>query len=243
MIIREIKKKITVNFAIAFALGLLVAGLLVYMSSFKNDQNKQIDYIRQLASQLSSQALEYQSKAQETKKYIDIWKTIPDSKKKFEGIKIDEINNKIAQSSEKYYISNQSIKLSLPEDLKDGVFNRKSLYVSYTNVTITFNAMDDIGAISFLSEFLGSLSGYAIITNCDIKKNKKYSDQDLIDISSNKAIGGVAVKIDFVWYVYRQKAEAIRFESNSTNNNANTTSNANQNSDTDIAAQNKSGQQ
>ncbi len=238
MIIRDIKKKIVINFTISAVFGLMVAGLIIYLSFFKTDQTKQIDYIKQLASQLSSQASEYQSKAQETKKYIDVWKTIPSSKKSFEGIKIDDVNKKLGQLSEKYYINNQSIKLSLPEDLKDGIFDRKSLYVSYTNVDIAFNAIDDIKAISFLSEFLNGLNGYIVITNLDIKKNRKYSEQDLVDISSNKASGAVAVKIAFVWYVYRQKTEEIKFAPTTPNHN----NSATQNSDAAVKTQNNSSQ-
>jgi hypothetical protein len=244
MIIRDIKKKIAVNFTISIVFGLMVAGLIIYLSFFKNDQTKQINYIKQLASQISSQASEYQSKAQETKKYIEVWKTIPDNKRSFDGIKIDDVNKKLSQLSEKYYISNQSIKLSLPEDLKNGIFDRKTLYVSYTNVDISFNAIDDIKAISFLSEFLNGLNGYIVITNFDIKKNKKYSEQDLIDISSNKAIGAVVVKIEFVWYVYRQKTEEVKpAPNNPASNNAATQNSNTQNSNAPVKTSNKSGQQ
>jgi hypothetical protein len=243
MIISDVKKKIAINFSISIALGLAVAGLLVYLSFFRNDQNKEIDYIKQLASQLSSKASEYQNKAQETKKYIDIWKIIPDSKKSLDGIKIDDVNKTINQLSEKYYIGNPSIKLSLPEDLKDGIFDRKTLYVSYTNVEMSFTAIDDVGAISFLSDFLSSLNGYIVITTLDIKKNKKYTDQDLIDISANKATGGILVKINFVWYVYRQKIEDTKSSPNNKNNAAKAPNDkAAGNSGATTNTQNKSGQ-
>ncbi len=241
MIIRDIKKKIAINFSISAILGLAVAGLLTYLSFFRTDQNKEIDYIKQLASQLSSKASEYQNKAQETKKYIEVWKTIPDSKKSLDGIKIDNINKTLAQLAEKYYIGNQSIKLSLPEDLKDGIFDRKTLIASYTNVEISFNAIDDIRAISFLSDFLGSLNGYVVVTNFDIKKNKKYTDQDLIDISSNKPSGGVLVKIEFVWYVYRQKEEDAKLGPK--DNNSNAATKITNDSSAAKQTQNKSGQQ
>jgi hypothetical protein len=220
MIIRDIKKKIAINFFISVVFGVMVAGLLVYLSFFRTDQNKEIEYIKQLASKLLSKASEYQNKAQETKKYIEVWKTIPDSKKSLDGIKIDDVNTRLAQLAEKYYISNQSIKLSLPEDIKDGIFDRKTLIISYTNVEISFDAIDDVRAISFLSEFLDSLKGYILVTNFDIKKNKKYTDQDLINISSNKPSGGILAKIEFVWYVYRQKEEDTKLDPKVKNNNA-----------------------
>ncbi len=207
MIISEIRKKIIINFTVCAVFALVIAILLFYSSKHKKSQDAKIQFINELASQAKSKASEYQSKTEETKKYMEIWKDISDRKKSFDGIKIDDVNSLLNKLSEKYYISNQSIKVSLPENLKDGVFDRKSLAVAYAIVSISFTAIDDEKAILFLSDFLGSLIGYVVVTDIDIKKNRKYSDQDLVDISSNKINGAILVKFEFAWYVYRKKEE------------------------------------
>lgn len=214
MIVKDIKKKIIINFSISIVFVLITAGLFIYLSRFKENQDKQIAYVKQVASQIATKASDYQNKAQETKKYIEVWKTIPDNKKNFSGVKIDDLNGLLSKLSEKYYISNQSVKVSLPEDLKGGVFDRKTLYVSYADVTISFNAINDILAISFLSDFLKELNGYLITTKIDIKKDKKYTSQDLVDISSSKSSGNVMVKFSFAWYAYHKKEDTDKINPN-----------------------------
>lgn len=207
MILKDIQKKIAVNFTGSVILIALVGGLSFYLIVSKKAENQKIATIKQRALELEAKALEYQSQAKETEKYIEVWKTIPDNKKGIDIVKIEEANILLNKLSEKYYITNQSIKISPPENLSGGAFDRKSFYVTYVDVNIACNAIDDIIAVSFLSDFLNSLDGYVVTTNVDIKKNAKYTDQQLADISSGKSGGAVLVKFEFAWYFYRKKEE------------------------------------
>jgi hypothetical protein len=203
----DLKRKIIFNCITSFIFALGAMGVIWYFSSDKKSQDVEIAAINTQTQQIKDRSAEYISKSAETRKYKEIWKNIPENQKNLDGFKIDDVNKLLNKLSEKYYISTPSIKISVPENLKDGIFDRKSIYLTYSTVNIVFNALDDVKAISFLSEFVNNLIGYVIITNLDVKRTKKYTQTDLVDISTGKNSGFIAVKLDFTWYVYRLKEE------------------------------------
>jgi hypothetical protein len=48
-----------------------------------------------------------------------------------------------------------------------------------------------------------TMNGYKIITSLEIKKNKDYSLNDFVTISTGKSEGGVSTKIELYWYIFK----------------------------------------
>ena len=201
----SLRKKIIINISIS-ALLLVISGLTIYYDNHQKESAKiKAAAIESEVSIIKSQYEELERKTIEIKKYQQSWKTISSNRKVIGNIKMDEVNSKLNLVAEKYSIIKPAIRIILPEDLNNGVFNRSTVTVAVSTANLTFEAINDVKALSFISEFINSITGYAIITNLELKKAKKYTDQDLVAISSGKGSGAITARVDFFWYFYKPK--------------------------------------
>ncbi len=205
MKIVEIRKQIKKNLLILaiFAVGLF-ATVFFYLNQ-KNSVKGKIDQINREAAQINIELADLESRTAEITKYKEMWPKIPSEKKDVSGIKIDQVNSLLSETAAKYGIGNHVIKLSLPETVNTGVFERKTINVLMSNATLSFSSPSDVKALMFFKEFIESLKGYQIITSFSIEKTKDYKQDDLNEISKGKSFGYVEGKADFVWYVYKEK--------------------------------------
>lgn len=203
MKIPTLKKQITRNFSVVGVFVVVFVGIFYFYSNRKNVVQKKIDSINAETSQISAELSDLQSKTAEIKKYKDMWLKISRNQKDVSGIRIDEINNLLDKTAGKYSITDHSIKLSLPEVIKGGVFDRKTINVMITNASITFTAANDVKAVMFIDDFISSLKGYPVVTSFMISKNKDYANEDLIKLSNGTSNGVVGGKVEFFWYIYR----------------------------------------
>lgn len=203
MKIPNLRKKIIINFSTSFVLLSFFTAIIAYYVSEKNAVGGKINKIKNETSKIKNQTSEIENKAIETKKYKELWKRMSVNKKNVSGIKMDDVNSKLLTFAAKYAISGQNIKISIPETLKDGIFKTTTASVLFTTVNLTFSAPNDIKALLFMDDFFSSLQGYQIITSAELKKNKEYSLQDLINLSSGKGTTAVSAKVDFFWYAFK----------------------------------------
>ncbi len=222
MKILHLRKKAIINFSISGILLIMLGAIIFYNSSQKAVLQSKINQTKSETSRIKAQTEELQTKEAEIKKYLELWKQIEHNKKSVSGIKMDNVNTILDVVSAKYNVKNTKIKVTLPETLKEGIFNRKTVNILYTTAALEFQTVTDIAAISFVVEFINSLPGYVIIDNLEIKKSKpQYSEQDFVDIASGKSAGLINGKIDFFWYVYKNKeTETKQPEGNQNNLNA-----------------------
>jgi len=183
---------------------LIFSGIFAYYSNQKNTVQSKVDDISKETVQLNSELEDLQSKTSEIKKYRDLWPTIPAARKNSSTIKLNEITTKLDSLAEKYNASDQSVKLTLPEQINDGIFNIKTAGMLVSTGNVSFIAVNDIKALLLIDEFINSLRGYPIITQLSVVKTKDYLSKDLIDMSQGKPVGVVNAKIDFTWYVYKE---------------------------------------
>jgi hypothetical protein len=172
MKIQILKKRITKNFSIAGFFVMIFASTFYFYYSKKSGVDSKISAINEETSQFNIELADLQSKTAEIRKYRDLWQTISANKKNTDGIKIDEINAKLTSIAIKYMISSPTIKLSLPEVVKGGIFDRKTVNVMRTTANVNFVAINDVKAVMFANEFLDSLKGYPVVTSFNISKNK-----------------------------------------------------------------------
>ena len=203
MKIQILKKRIIKNFSIAGVLAVIFGSTFYLYYSEKTGVASKIAEISEETSKFNIELVDLQSKTAEIKKYKDLWPSISENKKNTNGIKIDEINEKLIAIATKYGISSPTIKLSLPDVIKGGVFDRKTVSVMMTVASVNFIAVNDVKATMFANEFLTSLKGYPVVTSFSISKSRDYTRQELLDVSTGKSPGVVNSKIDFFWYVYK----------------------------------------
>jgi len=204
--IQSLRKKITINFSASAILLLIFCSIIGYIFYEKNTVEDKVAVIKKEAAQIRVKANALEVSTIEVKKYRELWKTLTDNKKNTNGIKMNEVNSQLTLIADKYNILNSSIKIVLPEFAKDPQFKRSTITIMMTTANLTFTALNDVKAISFVNEFINSLPGYPVITNFEIKKSKSYTTQDLIDITSGKGTGAISGKVDFIWYAYKEKS-------------------------------------
>lgn len=210
MKISSIRNKIIINFSASVIILITIGYGVSYALEKQQALQKQIDNIKREEMEIKDQSSKLQSKTEEIKKYRGIWKTLTEEQKDTGGIKMEEINEKLNSLATKYNIYNQAIKVTLPTALKGGIFDRKTLDVVYSEVNLGFTTYSDVDAINFISELLTSLTGRTIVTSFEIKKQKSYSAQDFVDISTNKNLGAMNCKIDFYWYAFKEKPQITK---------------------------------
>ncbi len=205
MKIPNLRKRIIINLSASGILLILLGVGIYYNIDLRKQGNDEINQIKSKTSNLKSQISQLKAEETEFEKYSKIWQKISKRKREITGIKVDFVNKSLKNVSEKYAIGDPKIKITLPERLKDGIFNRKTIEVLNTTVTLDFTAVSDINAIAFIYEFLNSLPGYQIITRFDIRKGKDYQPQDYVAISAGTSNGNISGKVSFFWYAFKEK--------------------------------------
>jgi hypothetical protein len=201
MKIIDLRKKLITRAIIAIILFAVNLAIFLFYKNIKENSNNEIRKIETNISSISSRIIEVESKRAKIEKYKILWENLEDKHKDLNGIKAEEFNKKLEEISKKYLIKTSDVKINLPEVIKDGIFKRETFDIYLTSVSIKYNSVNDILAISFINEFIQSLNGYPIITYFDIKKDKSYEAKDLIDISYGKATGAISGRLEFFWYV------------------------------------------
>jgi hypothetical protein len=211
MKISILRKKNIISFSISGFLALICATGVFYTFRQKDELKVKIETIDNETSKIRNDSADIESKTTELKKYKKLWNNITDNRKITAGIKMDDINAKLAAFAERYAITNQIIKVTLPETMKGDLFERSTITVISANGNLNFQAVNDVKALSFIEEFINSFPGYVVVTGVQIKKgDKNYTADDLIAISTGKGVGLINAKVDFVWYAFRNKDTEIK---------------------------------
>jgi len=197
----RIKLKLNITFSVILTISIVI--IHSYKFFKEKNYNQDIEKVRSEIVTLKQRNTEVESKANDAKKYKEIWKKMSSVKKNMASIKMDEVNSNLKKLSEKYSIIEPTIKVTLPENINEGLFKRETLTASFANVSLSYNSYDDIRSLQFIDEFMKTMNGYKIITSLEIKKNKDYSLNDFVTISTGKSEVGVSTKIELYWYIFK----------------------------------------
>ena len=205
MRISTIKTKITFN-AIASVILVGVIGFGIYYNLiFVKDYNNKIDKINLEIKKIEQEKMSLESQAAEFNKYTQLWYELPDLQKTIEGIKSSKVNKTIDDLSKKHLINKIDISLTIPEELKSGIFRRSTIKVMHSRVEMKFSSLTDVKAIGFINDFLSTLSGHKVVTKLSIKRGKKYLKDDFQKISLGQYDGNIDTKATIHWYAYEDK--------------------------------------
>lgn len=209
MKIQRLRRNIIINLVASAILALIAIAIVLYLFGKQDSDSLEVIKVRNETNEIRSQAQDLEIQTKDARKYKDIWKALSENKKSTQGIKIDDVNALLASLAEKYNIHAPSIQVLLPENLDNGIFQRKTIGVSYSSGTLSFEALSDVKAIYFISEFFNSLPGYTIISTIEMGKLRKYLPEDYVNISLGKNPGILKVKVVFAWYNYHDKLKQV----------------------------------
>lgn len=202
-----LKHKIILNLVTATILIVSIAMVFFYYKAALEDGEYRVNLLNQQIADLSGKSTHLESRIRDAKKYRSLWDKSDDTKKNFGIIKADDVNDNFAKLATSHHITGQTIAMSIPKVLSDGIYNLQILKVSMINGSISFDSLTDVDAINFINDFFQTLSGYTVISDLSISRGKQdsYSYSDLVDISTGKIGGSTKVKLDFSWYFLNKK--------------------------------------
>jgi len=219
MQIAIIRKKIIKNIAVTIVFVTFLAGSIFLKIYRENLLQERIKTIESDAIKTSQQAAEMEQKATEAKKYRDVWKTLSNEKKMIAGIKSEKITETIDIIAEKYHSQIDSVKLSIPQNMQGESFDYKTVVVVASKVTLLFKVFTDIDALNFLNELKKSIPNYIVFKTVEIKKEKKYEQEDYLNIAIKKPGGLIICKAEFIIYAYKDKEKEATIDKNKININ------------------------
>lgn len=206
MKLEDLKKVITVNSIILAVLIIILISSIFFIFYQHKNTIKQNEKVQSETDLIKSKTNSIAGKASQAKKYKQLYSEIPKEKRtNFTGIKMDEINLKLKNIGDKYYITSREIKIAIPDNLKDEPFKLKTFNVMLTTVTLSFKSYTDDRAFLFAREFMNSLNGFTILTSFDIRKEKDYNSDSLINISAGSGVANINCKIEFYWYSFKEE--------------------------------------
>ena len=217
MQIAIIRKKIIKNIATTIAFATFLAGSIFLKIYRENLLQERIKTIENEAIKTSQQATEMEQKATEAKKYRDVWKTLSNEKKMIAGIKSEKVTEIIDIVAEKYSSQIDSLKLSIPQNMQGESFDYKTVTIVASKVTLVFKVFTDIDAINFLIDLKKSIPNYIVFKAVEIKKEKKYEQEDYLNIAIKKSGGLIICKTDFIIYAYKDKEKEAMIDKNKPN--------------------------
>jgi len=219
MQIAIIRKKIIKNIAVTIVFVTFLAGSIFLKIYRENLLQERIKTIESDAIKTSQQAAEMEQKATEAKKYRDVWKTLSNEKKMIAGIKSEKITETIDIIAEKYHSQIDSVKLSIPQNMQGESFDYKTVVVVASKVTLLFKVFTDIDALNFLIDLKKSIPNYIVFKTVEIKKEKKYEQEDYLNIAIKKPGGLIICKTEFIIYAYKDKEKEVAIDMNKININ------------------------
>ena len=233
MQIAIIRKKIIKNIAVTIVFITFLAGLIFLKIYRENLLQERIKAIENEAIKTSQQATEMEQKATEAKKYRDVWKTLSNEKKMIAGIKSEKVTETIDIIAEKHSSQVDSVKLSIPQNMQGESFDYKTVAIVASKVTLFFRVFTDIDALNFLIDLKKSIPNYIVFKAVEIKKEKKYEQEDYLNIAIKKPGGLIICKAEFIIYAYKDKEKEATIDKNKINTNNLTKNIANTNPSND----------
>ncbi len=203
MKIPNLRKRIYSNLSISAVLLGIFLSIVYYQSYKKKTSEDETKKVESEINDIKNRTSQIKNKILEAKKYQELWSNISENKKFIGSLKIDDVTSRIDSLAEKYSIEKPAIRMTIPEELGGSLFKRSTVAVTASQGNISFEAVNDLKAIGFISELVRTAPGYIIISNFELRRNKKYTEQDLIKLSSGEPSGAVIARADFYWYIYK----------------------------------------
>ena len=177
MQIISLRKKIAKNSIILLILLSALGLCLYYKSDRESTLIVEIDKIRTDINNANKEISRINNSVNESQKYLDLWKSLPAAYRATKNIRPEEIYNKAETLGKKYYVSSLDVKTSSPETIDSGIFQRNTIDTFYMKINMSFNAISDIYAISYIADFMSAIPGRIVLSQLNISNSKRYIDR------------------------------------------------------------------
>ncbi len=195
---------ILLYFTIAVIFSGFIFGLNLYRQTLLNFDSKNITELKDYIKVVRKESKETRDNLNLAKKYNNRWNQASSQQKNAEGINSQLLGDVIRKLAKKYDIRKYDFKMSVPRKFGNEASKKKVSSIFISNCQVSFAAPDDVRAIEFLRDLRKSLTGYIVINQLSISKNKTYEFKDLVKISTGQISGILNVKAAFSWHVMKR---------------------------------------
>jgi len=149
---------------------------------------------------LINQISDLENKSVVAKKFINIWRDdLTDIQKSKDGISINNATELLKKVSKDHNISNLQINFSNPAVLM-GDFEKNSIKVNSTLITIKFDTISDINVLNFVRDFESKIPNFMLLTSLDVVRTEKINEEYFESLKKRKVIPTLRVELKIRWY-------------------------------------------
>lgn len=203
--IERTKKSMFIHIFIAILFISACSLTTIYLGKSKEKNKLKIQEYNQELETVSKNIKNIERRSKTLEKYVQLWQKLPENNKNLNPISINEAKEKIQTALDNNLIFNADINISKPVKLS-GIFNKDSVSVNSTAITIEYDAMLDGSIFDFIEEIEKELPGYVIIESIDFERMiKEITKRMLYDISKGNFVSIFKGEIKIYWFKIDKK--------------------------------------
>jgi hypothetical protein len=196
----DIKRKLITETSVAVVTLVVLSGGLYFMiTMFDNFTKEKGDLQTQVASATNErQTLE--NKYQKIQQNMDLYRELMD-KSENDGLLVDRqtLRAKIEDFKTRYFLNDLSITMGAVKEMTGPLYQYKSSQMVASELTVDFDALTDEDIFSFLQSLQNELPGGLKISQFNIMRNSKITDEALRAIAKNGQYSMVKGQAKFTW--------------------------------------------
>lgn len=203
--IETTKKSMFIHIFVALFFVSTCSLTVLYLNKSKESNKIKIQQRNQELESIGKNIQNIEERSKTLEKYVELWQRLPENNKDLNPISINEAKEKIQQSLENNLIFNTEINISKPVILS-GIFNKDSVLVESTAITIKYDAIFDGSIFSFIKELEKEMPGYIIVESINFEKIvKNITKKILHDISKGNFVAIFKGEIKIYWFKIDKK--------------------------------------
>lgn len=191
--------------AIAFAImvALIVGCVLVYVFyTIKEGELKKIQG-GMIAKQ--GELISIRQKKEDYEDSLRLWESLSSKNKELKGIKIDKGREILELLQKQYDIENMKIAFTIPEIVQSRNWETETIDVVSSTVTLTFEAISDQYAMSFMDAVKKELPGYVKVLSFRFSKIGRIDEQVIGRAKRGEFPRLVKARLKFLWRDLKEK--------------------------------------
>lgn len=209
------KKQTQIRVSIALIALIITIATCLYITNTHNITKQTLFHERNKTIQQQSKLQRLLQEKKEFSESIKLWRQLQGESRSFDGLKIDDSKAILKNLEDTYKLTNTSITITPPIEIRDLHKNKTTLVIS-SEVTLSFETITDEIAFNFISELPKALPGYIKITSLKMERHNNLTDNTIKKLYNGTPVGLVKTNISFNW---RDIKNIVPTDEIKTNNN------------------------
>lgn len=181
---------------------LISSTFFIFQNFIKSRENLslEINNLRRKEQSLINQIADLESQSANAQRYITMWREeFTEAQKSKNGISIDLATELLKNISKNHNVTDLQITFSSPAVLS-GIFDRQSIRVSSTLITMRFNTITDINVLNFIQDIEKQIPNFMILTELKMTRTRKINEEYFDLLKRGNIVPTLKVELRIRWY-------------------------------------------